>query len=89
MGTPQNACLCSFVLERDREALAEIEAREWEQRRIEIERQAEETRREKKRRRADAEIAQRSQVLPTSCDYACLQRAVFKAGCPPQTSLDM
>jgi hypothetical protein len=53
-----------LVIERDREALAVVEATEWEQRRLEIERQAEEARREKKRRRAEAEVTLRSQVIP-------------------------
>ncbi len=44
--------------------MAAVEAEEWELRRVEIERQAEEARREKKRRRAESELAVRSQVLP-------------------------
>ena len=51
-----------LVIERDRTATAAVEAEEWELRRVEIERQAEQARREKKRRRADSELALRSQV---------------------------
>lgn len=51
-----------LVIERDRTATAAVEAEEWELRRVEIERQAEQARREKKRRRAESELALRSQV---------------------------
>ncbi|EIE25339.1 hypothetical protein COCSUDRAFT_32622 [Coccomyxa subellipsoidea C-169] len=51
-----------LVIERDRAAMAAVEAKEWELRRVEIERQAEEARREKKRRRAESELAVRSQA---------------------------
>ena len=51
-----------MVLERDREALAEADAAEWEARHVVIEKQAEEARREKQRRRAQAEVERRSQV---------------------------
>ena len=53
---------CRMVLERDREALAEADAAEWEARHAVIEKQAEEARREKQRRRAQAEVERRSQV---------------------------
>ncbi len=59
-----------LVIERDRSAMAAVEAEEWEQRRLEIERQAELARREKKRRRAESEIAQRSQV-PLLDEHFC------------------
>ena len=51
-----------LVIERDRSAMAAVEAKEWDDRRVEIGRQAELARREKKRRRTESEIAQRSQV---------------------------
>ena len=55
-----------LILERDRAALAEADAGEWQARRAVIEKQAEEARREKQRRRAqaerDGEKARRSQV---------------------------
>ena len=51
-----------LILERDRDALAEADTAEWEARRAEIEKQAEEARREKHRRRAQAEVERRSQV---------------------------
>lgn len=51
--------------------MAAVEAKEWEQRRVEIERQAELARREKKRRRAESEIAQRSQV-PLTDQHFCV-----------------
>lgn len=51
------------MIERDRTATAAVEAQEWELRHAEIQKQAEEARREKKRRRAESELAVRSQVL--------------------------
>ena len=51
---------CRILLERDRGALAEADAAEWEARRAVIEKQAEEARREKQRRRAQAEEERRS-----------------------------
>ncbi|CAL8460571.1 g100 [Coccomyxa elongata] len=59
---PEPEDMSGLVIERDRSAMAAVEAEEWEQRRLEIERQAELARREKKRRRAESEIAQRSQA---------------------------
>ena len=59
-------CAHRLILERDRAALAEADAGEWQARRAVIEKQSEEARREKQRRRAqaerDGEKARRSQV---------------------------
>lgn len=83
--SPERECDgCRVVLERDRGALAEADAAEWEARRAVIEKQAEEARREKQRRRAQAEVERRSQVRPSHCARSAGYPA-FCMPCPLQT----
>ncbi len=73
--THKLAAVCRLVIERDRTATGAVEAQEWKLRHAEIQKQAEEARREKKRRRAESELAVRSQVLNhVSCTNLFLWR---------------